>query len=150
MELNLANIRREQLIRSQNRFEMLNALMSFEIEREGTDDVLYLWDDPNMPPSEDLFYDAMKKLIPIIKEKKEVRKIKMVAFVVHEKPELFTNMGFRTIQVPKFISNILGKRILNATLELGSRKTAIAVIDREEFLGKEEFLKRFGNNPEAE
>ena len=59
-------------------------------------------------------------------------------------------MGFRTIQVPKFISNILGKRILNATLELGSRKTAIAVIDREEFLGKEEFLKRFGNNPEAE
>ena len=49
--------------------------------------MLYLWDDPNMPPSEDLFYDAMKKLIPIIKEKKEVRKIKMVAFVVHEKPE---------------------------------------------------------------
>jgi hypothetical protein len=124
------NPEREMLIREQNKFEELNALMFYEIVKEtDTIDCVYLHDNEDMPASEELFLDAMKKLAKVVREDTKLQIIRIDTFFVQLNYDLLLEMGFCITDVPKDIARF-------------TKTSAVARIEREDF------LKRFGGNSE--
>lgn len=122
-----SNPEREMLIKQQNKFEELNTLMFYEIVKETeTIDCVYLYNNEDMPVSEELFFDAMEKLVKVVREDEKLQIIRIDTFFAQENYDLLLRMGFSITDVPKDISRF-------------TKTSAVARINREEF------LKRFGS-----
>jgi hypothetical protein len=132
------------LIRRQNRLEDLNALVVYEIIREGEENTLYLYNAPDMRPSEELYTDAMKKLAKkMVEEKIDVAKIRKIFPYTDWWSEFFKkNLGFSVGRIDEH-SVLLNKLVL---LDIESIDRNVAIVAN---MKKEDFLQRFGGNSEA-
>lgn len=143
---NNASRAREQIIKQQNRLEELNLLVLYEIlEQEGEEEgeeksAVYLYDNPRVIPSEELYYDAMTKLDKIVEGNTKIKNIKKI-FAVKDKETVnfFEKMGFMIYPISKataFAYNMLSLNYCKSD----EQKYAIAI------MGREEFLERFTIN----
>ena len=122
------NLERNNLIEQQNKKRGLNALVLYEVEKEGSESNIYLSDVPGMTPSEVLYLDAMEKLAQeIIEENIKVERIRKIFPAIGEESKMFENMGFKVVKINKFIAALTHKK--------GEEiKGAIASIGVDEFL----------------
>ena len=100
-----SNPEREMLIKQQNKFEELNTLMFYEIVKETeTIDCVYLYNNEDMPVSEELFFDAMEKLVKVVREDEKLQIIRIDTFFAQENYDLLLRMGFSITDVPYLLS----------------------------------------------
>ena len=101
--------------------------------KEGEVEVLYLYDNPDMPPSEELFFDAMKKLVEVVKGNTKIEIIRVATPFAHENYDLLLEMGFSITDVPKDIARF-------------TKTSSVARIDKYEFLNKSVYASKHNEN----
>ena len=132
-----SNPERDKLIEQQNRIEELTASVSFEIVKEGQESNIFLEDVPGMSQNDLLYRDAMEKLAKKIGEENiKIDNIKKVFSIKDETLDIFRKMGFKVIEINKYIPLVHKVLTLNYNNQQ-ERIVAIAV------MGCDEFLKRF-------
>lgn len=129
--------KREQLIKQQNRLEELNLLVSYEILEDGENgeksSTVYLSDIPNVMPSEELYSDAMTKLVKLLEEDNNIKNIKKIFTVNNGTIDIFKKLGFTVFPISK--ATALAHRMLTMNYDKSyEQKYAIALINRENFL----------------
>ncbi|MFA5791747.1 MAG: hypothetical protein WC884_01775 [Candidatus Paceibacterota bacterium] len=114
----------------------LNRLVAYE--KEGNTVKLHHPPARTIGPKLELYYDAMRKLVEIIKNDPEIQNVEAASWIVARVPELFARNGFTVKEAKKHISSF--PISFGNEKDKYGRKVSIASISREEF------LKVFGGN----